>query len=64
MQVGIEVDKNKKELRHVDDVVDKPVLEEVINSLIDMGKITLPYSVYTCIRHIENFRVDGDFFCK
>ena len=61
-KVGIDVDKNTTELRHVKDVVDKAVLDLAVNALVDLGKVTSPYSVYVCMRHIESFRVVGDFW--
>ena len=59
---GIEVDGNKSKLRHVDDIVDAAVLDETVAVLIGMGVVSRPFCVYTCMRHIEDFRVEGDFF--
>jgi hypothetical protein len=61
-KVGMDVDKNTTELRHVKDVVDKAVLDQTVNALVEMGKVSSPYSVYVCMRHVESFRVVGDFW--
>jgi hypothetical protein len=61
-KTGIEVDKNKSKLRHVSDIVDQSVLDDSVAALKEMGVVSSPYSVWTCIRHVEDFRVEGDFW--
>jgi hypothetical protein len=61
-KAGIDVDKNTAQLRHVKDVVDTAILDQAVNALVDLGKVSSPYSVYVCMRHIESFRVVGDFW--
>ena len=60
--VGIIVDKNSKELRHVNDVFDKSVIDGVLSKLKSSGLASLPLSLYVCMHHIEEFKVEGDFW--
>jgi hypothetical protein len=59
---GIEVDKNRTELRHPEDILDTQVLFEVVAMLKQIGVASEPLSIYTCMRHVEDFRVEGDFW--
>jgi len=59
---GIIVDKNSKELRHVNDVFDKSIIDEVLSKLKSSGSASLPLSLYVCMRHVEEFKVEGDFW--
>jgi hypothetical protein len=59
---GIEVDKNNSVLRHVPDIVDQSVLDDTVNVLQEMGVVFSPYCVWTCMRHVEEFRVEGEFW--
>jgi hypothetical protein len=59
---GIEVDKNKSILRHPNDIVDQSILNNTVTALQELGFVSLPFSVWICMRHVEDFRVEGDFW--
>ena len=61
-RMGIEVDKNTSQLRHVSDIVDQSVLDDSVAALKEMGVVSSPLSIWICIRHVEDFRVEGDFW--
>jgi hypothetical protein len=58
----IEVDKNQSSLRHPNDIVDQSVLNDAVAALKELGCVSLPFSVWICMRHVEDFRVEGDFW--
>lgn len=59
---GIDVDGNKKRLRHPSDVIEKNTISCVVDRLKENDIVREPYSLYVCMRHIEDFRVEGDFW--
>ncbi len=59
---GIDIDGNKTQLRHPTDVVEKNTIKDVLTKLKDAGIVTEPLCVYVCMRHIEEFWVEGDFW--
>lgn len=59
---GIQVDKNKTELRHPEDVLNTAALTEAVTKLEELGVVSKPLSVYVCMRHVEDFHVEGDFW--
>jgi hypothetical protein len=59
---GIEVDHNKKHLRHPNDVIERGTVNSVITRLKESEFVTEPYSLYVCMRHVEDFWVKGDFW--
>ena len=61
---GIEVDKNRTKLRHPEDVLETRILREAVSVLKQIGVASEPLSVYACMRHVEDFRVEGDFWSE
>ncbi len=56
------VDKNAKVLRHVNDIVDNEILSKAVDKIKENDLATLPFSIYICVRHIDSFDTDGDFW--
>jgi hypothetical protein len=56
------VDKNAELLRHTDDVLDATIIDKVVEVLKENNLVTLPISLYICMRHVEDFKVQGDFW--
>ena len=61
-RTGIEVDGNKSKLRQVKEIVDREILDESVAALKALGKVSLPLSVWICVRHVVGFHVEGDFW--
>ncbi len=59
---GIVVDENRTKLRHAEDIVDHAVLDHALAALQELGHVCLPCSVCICIRHIEDYRIEGEFW--
>ena len=58
----IEVDKNATHLRHPKDVLDVSIIEKAIEKIKEAHLAALPLSVYVCMRHVEDFKTEGDFW--
>ena len=60
----IDPDGNKTKLRHPDDVLeDADVIQRTLAKLKEESLVTEPLCVYVCMRHVEDFWVEGDFWC-
>ena len=60
----IEVDGNKTQLRHPSEILEKDIISQTIEKLKDEGIVTSPLCVYVCMRHVEGFWVEGDFWSQ
>jgi hypothetical protein len=58
------VDGNEKDLRHTEDIVDAQILSKAVEKMLEKNLITLPFSIYTCMVHVEKFEAIGDFWKK
>lgn len=63
-KIGDEVciDGNKAVLRQPKDIMDISILNEVPSLLIREKLAMEPLSIYICVRHIDSFKVEGDFW--
>jgi hypothetical protein len=61
---AIDVDGNKAQLRHPDDILEKDIINQSVAKLKELGFVSLPLSVYVCMRHVEDFWVEGDFWSE
>ena len=59
---GIKVDKNKTWLRHIAKIVDRSVLDEAVTALKELKIVTAPCSLTILMRHVEDYRVEGEFW--
>ena len=55
-------DNTNIELKEVSDVVSKEILDKVVLNILENNLATLPYSVFICVRHIDRFETQGDFW--
>jgi hypothetical protein len=58
----IDPDGNKAQLRHPSDVLENDVIARTIEKLKEEGLLSDPFCVYVCMRHVEDFWVEGDFW--
>lgn len=61
---NILVDENSKVLRHPSDVIDPTIIRTTVEKIKEEGMVSSPLSIYVCIRHVEDFRVEGDFWSE
>jgi hypothetical protein len=61
---GIDIDGNRIELRHPEDIVERATIDQVITKLGEYGIASEPLAVYVCMRHVEKFWVEGDFWSE
>jgi hypothetical protein len=58
----IVVDKNDKHLRHTSDVIDTVIIDKAVDKLKETDLVTLPICIYVCMKHVEDFKTQGDFW--
>jgi hypothetical protein len=58
----IDVDGNKKKLRYPADIVGESTVNQVISKLKENLFVKEPLAVYVCMRHVEDFWVEGAFW--
>jgi hypothetical protein len=56
------IDQNTKHLRHPNDVVDAVIIDKAVDKLKETDLVTSPISIYVCMRHVEDFKTEGDFW--
>ena len=60
----IVVDENAKDLRRVQDIVNNELLNKAVDKIKENDLVSLPFSVYVCVRHVDSFETAGDFWSE
>lgn len=58
----IHIEKITKELRTASEIVDNEILSEMVERIKENGLTSHPLSIYVCVRHVESFATDGEFW--
>lgn len=54
--------KSTKNLNRIEKIIPKPDLNKIISDLIEIEKISEPYSIYRCVENVEDFQTFGEFY--
>ena len=58
----LKIIKSPKKLNRTEKIIPKTDLNKIIAELINIEKISKPYSIYHCVENVEDFQTFGEFF--
>ncbi|MCK0110148.1 hypothetical protein MWU58_12645 [Flavobacteriaceae bacterium S0825] len=58
----LKIIKSPKKLNRIEKIISKSELNKIIKELIEVEKISEPYTIYNCIENVEDYRAFGKLY--